>query len=111
MADLKLDSNVTIGSQNPIQGSVSLSRDDSNISIARYEGGDIAGVKGQAEYVLKWQTFGKSTGSVSTGTTITMAVGTTTLSIKGVYKVSCGWSSEWGFITDHEITGKESTGT
>ena len=103
---ITIDPNITIGGEHPIQGSVSLSVDESEIVVARYEGGTIAGVGGRLKYSLKYQTFGAdgsggfSQGSVELSTssgslTITDAVITTTV----------GWSSELGFVTDHIVNG------
>lgn len=103
---IKIDSEVTIDGVNPIQGSVSLSPDESDIVVAKHEGGRIAGVKGKVKYSLKASFFGRGTDGVTTGQTVVMAVAGSSFTLTDCIVItSTGWSSDVGFIYDKSISG------
>lgn len=105
---ITIDSELTISpGGNPIQGSVSLSQDDSDIVIARYEGGAIAGVKGSVKYKLTASFYGKGSTGVSSEQTVTMTnkSGTSLTLNNCVVITTVGWNSDTGFVTDMTATG------
>lgn len=103
---ITIDSEVTINGENPIQGSVSLSLDESDMVVAKYEGGKIAGVKGRIKYNLKASFFGAGSEGVATGQTVTMAVSGSSFALSDCLLITTtGWSSDTGFTHEINATG------
>lgn len=101
-----IDSEVTINGEHPIQGTVSLSLDESEMVVARYEGGKIAGVKGKIKYNLRASFFGKGADGVASGQEVTMAVTGSTFTLSECLLITTtGWNSETGFTHEINATG------
>ena len=107
-----IDSEVTINGNHPVQGSVSLSLDESGIVVAKYEGGAVAGVKGRVKCSLKASFYGAGGDGVSTGQTVTMSVTGSTFTLTDCIVIkTTGWNTDTGFITDWSVTGYGSAET
>lgn len=106
---LQFDSNITLNGEHPVQGSVSIGVDEGQIAIARYEGGQMAGMTGRIEVIIKWQTFGQGTYGI-TSDKLSIHLGKETQNWTGLHKVLPAWSSDWGWMTNHEFKGEFSVG-
>lgn len=107
---IKNDMNTSAG--RPLEGTASLSVDESGIVVAKYEGGAIAAVGGKLKVSFKCQVPELSTGfgygakkvdtfGIGTGT------GTSDVSITNAQVVcSPGWNSSIGFVTDVSVNGE-----
>lgn len=106
--EIVIAKDLVIQGEKVVEGSVSLSSDDSEIIKAKYEGGEVAAIGGRVKYTLKYQTYGVAEDAVGFKK-VDSCMLTTSGSSLVIYDctqiITVGWNSSVGFVTDITVEG------